>query len=242
MPLNDSTFKSELKTAFEQQTWDLCAEKIAEAIDNYTKSGTVTTAVTGIVTNPVPPGGTYPAVGIGIGAIDDTQQSSLKNTIKAAFQQMDWDTCAQMITNAINTYLQTAKATVNDSTILVGKNDSTNIVTTAGLSNLTNDIKYAFQNGMSWTDRDAWATATQYAVNAMVMNSNQQYKCLIAHTSGNFATDLASGKWTPVASDSMTELLKEAIKKFIKACVVNTTDKGNVPPASWTGAGIGAIT
>jgi hypothetical protein len=242
MPLDDNTFKDDLKTAFEQQTWDLCADKISEATDNYLKTGTVATVVTGTITLPVPPGGTTPGAGIGVGTINDTQLSTLKNAIKAAFQQMNWDSCAQAVANAIDSHLQSAKADIADSTILVGQNSSTTIVTTAGSSDLMTDIKSAFQNGMSWKERDAWVTGTEYVVNAMVMNSSQQYKCLIAHTSGVFANDLSSGKWTPVANDSMTELLKEAVKKFIKACVVNTNDSGNVPPASWTGTGIGAIT
>jgi len=40
-----------------------------------------------------------------------------------------------------------------------------------------------------------WATSTAYAVNDAVYESNKVYKCLIAHTSGTFATDLAALKW-----------------------------------------------
>jgi len=40
-----------------------------------------------------------------------------------------------------------------------------------------------------------WATATAYVVNDNVLESNKFYRCVTAHTSGTFATDLASGYW-----------------------------------------------
>ena len=40
-----------------------------------------------------------------------------------------------------------------------------------------------------------WATATSYAVDAAVFQSSKLYVCLVAHTSGVFATDLAAAKW-----------------------------------------------
>lgn len=41
----------------------------------------------------------------------------------------------------------------------------------------------------------AWVTGLAYAVGAPVYQSNNLYRCLVAHTSGVFATDLAAGKW-----------------------------------------------
>jgi hypothetical protein len=41
----------------------------------------------------------------------------------------------------------------------------------------------------------AWVTATQYNVDDFVTNGGQTYRCLTAHTSGTFATDLAALKW-----------------------------------------------
>jgi len=40
-----------------------------------------------------------------------------------------------------------------------------------------------------------WLTATGYSVDDLVIESTLVYKCLEAHTSGTFATDLAAGKW-----------------------------------------------
>lgn len=41
-----------------------------------------------------------------------------------------------------------------------------------------------------------WLTTTAYVVGDYVTESGTVYICLIAHTSGTFATDLAAGKWT----------------------------------------------
>lgn len=40
-----------------------------------------------------------------------------------------------------------------------------------------------------------WVTATVYAPSDLVQESGNSYVCLIAHTSGTFATDLVAGKW-----------------------------------------------
>lgn len=44
----------------------------------------------------------------------------------------------------------------------------------------------------------AWLTATEYAVQDIVTESSRTYVCLVAHTSGTFATDLAAGKWMEI--------------------------------------------
>jgi hypothetical protein len=41
----------------------------------------------------------------------------------------------------------------------------------------------------------SWATSTIYAVGNFVTQSGTTYYCIVAHTSGTFATDLAAGKW-----------------------------------------------
>jgi hypothetical protein len=41
-----------------------------------------------------------------------------------------------------------------------------------------------------------WVTGTVYAVGQIVYNGASRYQCLIAHTAGTFATDLAAGRWT----------------------------------------------
>lgn len=45
-----------------------------------------------------------------------------------------------------------------------------------------------------------WLTANPYNVNDIIIESDKIYRCLIAHTSGTFATDLAASKWIEVSS------------------------------------------
>jgi hypothetical protein len=40
-----------------------------------------------------------------------------------------------------------------------------------------------------------WETATAYVIDDGVWESNKLYRCIVAHTSGVFATDLAADKW-----------------------------------------------
>lgn len=44
-----------------------------------------------------------------------------------------------------------------------------------------------------------WTTATSFLVNISVVQNSALYRCLVAHTSGVFATDLATGKWLLIA-------------------------------------------
>lgn len=41
----------------------------------------------------------------------------------------------------------------------------------------------------------AWATGTAYAAGFVAASGGASYRCVTAHTSGTFATDLAAGKW-----------------------------------------------
>lgn len=45
-----------------------------------------------------------------------------------------------------------------------------------------------------------WVTSHSYLVGNGVYQSNKLYKCLIAHTSGVFATDLAASKWIEIST------------------------------------------
>lgn len=46
----------------------------------------------------------------------------------------------------------------------------------------------------------AWTTATAFLPSAAVTINSNLYRCLVAHTSGVFATDLAAGKWVLVSA------------------------------------------
>jgi hypothetical protein len=62
----------------------------------------------------------------------------------------------------------------------------------------------------AWLPPVAWLTATNYTVGppaSVVTFSGETYVCLITHTSGVFATDLAAGKWIKVAQKGTGDLL-----------------------------------
>lgn len=54
---------------------------------------------------------------------------------------------------------------------------------------------------LCWSQPDAWATDTAYVVGDMVLYNNYPYECLVAHTSGTWATDLAAGDWVANTDD-----------------------------------------
>lgn len=66
-------------------------------------------------------------------------------------------------------------------------------ISAATLSMLNSDI----------VQRGNWATTTVYALNDLVIESSKAYLCLVAHTSGTFATDLAANKWALLTSTGM---------------------------------------
>ena len=51
---------------------------------------------------------------------------------------------------------------------------------------------------LSW--EGPWTTATAYAAYDVVSQNGSSYICLVAHTSGTFATDLAANNWALLAS------------------------------------------
>ena len=75
------------------------------------------------------------------------------------------------------------------------QNDSTGlanlIVTPDSLSIATRQLF----GTTGWTPRGAWLTATAYALKDVVSQGGTGYVCMVAHTSGVFATDLTAVKW-----------------------------------------------
>lgn len=57
-----------------------------------------------------------------------------------------------------------------------------------------------------WTIRGPWVTATAYVLKDYVTQGGNGYVCIVAHTSGTFATDLAAAKWALVSTKGDTGL------------------------------------
>lgn len=60
----------------------------------------------------------------------------------------------------------------------------------------------ALLSSTAWTVRGGWVTLTSYAQGDVVLQGGIVYVCIVAHTAGTFATDLAAGKWGQVTANS----------------------------------------
>jgi hypothetical protein len=61
---------------------------------------------------------------------------------------------------------------------------------------LTRTYEGRVGNGYTAEDRGTWVTGVSYAYNDLVVSGSTKYRCLTAHTSNTFSTDLAAGRWT----------------------------------------------
>ena len=74
--------------------------------------------------------------------------------------------------------------------------------TTITGSDLTVDLTRSGAQGVGFTWRDEWATATAYSVNDTVATGSNTYVCVVAHTSAAlFATDLTAVNWQLMLSN-----------------------------------------
>jgi len=69
----------------------------------------------------------------------------------------------------------------------------------------TNALSLNVYNGTTWKAAgggvNKWATSQAYQIDDVVIQSNKFYICLIAHSSGTFATDLAASRWLIISND-----------------------------------------
>ena len=79
-----------------------------------------------------------------------------------------------------------------------GADNLTNITATAGATTGATTITLT---------TPAWATNTSYRVGDYVTQSGTEYKCVIAHVSGTFATDLSATKWVTETYSLFTEAM-----------------------------------
>jgi hypothetical protein len=56
-----------------------------------------------------------------------------------------------------------------------------------------------------------WVTGKLYSVSASVTHGSAFYRCLVAHTSGAFATDLAAGNWVLIVDFSTIALVAASL-------------------------------
>ena len=88
----------------------------------------------------------------------------------------------------------------------------------------------------------AWVTATAYTVGQSVVESSKIYICIVAHTSGTFATDLAASKWILLLGDNLADLdsLANTDGNFIVGDGSNFVAESGVTARNSLGFGKGA--
>lgn len=69
------------------------------------------------------------------------------------------------------------------------------------ISSLSTQV-LALLSSTAWVVRGGWVTTTVYAVGDLVLQGGIVYVCMVAHSSGTFATDLAAGKWGQVTANA----------------------------------------
>jgi hypothetical protein len=60
----------------------------------------------------------------------------------------------------------------------------------------------ALLSSTAWKVRGAWVGGTVYAQGDLVLQGGIVYVCIVAHTAGVFATDLAAGDWGQVTANA----------------------------------------
>jgi len=87
--------------------------------------------------------------------------------------------------NAIKSTIDEIRANL----ALIQRDDTQLANNTVGINQLKPELMLSVS-----APRD-WVTATAYEVDTIVWKDDVLYRCLVAHTSGTFATDLAAAKW-----------------------------------------------
>lgn len=126
-----------------------------------------------------------------------TDLTSLTNSSAINTLSQNWDAIQEAFDNTLSLDGSTPNAMEADFDL---NGNALLNVGTIDVTNLT-------LNGQTVTDlatvpewRSSWLTATSYAKNDLVKTNGNVYICLIAHTSGTFATDLTALKWELMVS------------------------------------------
>lgn len=153
MALNDATFVADLITSFEAQFWvgpQGHNTLLGQAFDNYIKSGTVTTEVTGIATPSK--GSPYPVTGTGTYNIITTGLVALQQQIASATDSKLWSAYVTTLCSAISQDIATVVVNTIDSDIAVGVGEGTITLTGTSIFTTTMQDIFAYKESsfLSW--------------------------------------------------------------------------------------------
>lgn len=106
-------------------------------------------------------------------------------------------------TSALDATLRNAKSTLDAvlvNLLALQRDDLAPRDGIVGVSTLAADALALISSG-AFRMRGAWVTVTVYSLGDIVSNAGVPYICILAHTSGVFATDLAASKWVIFAKN-----------------------------------------
>lgn len=101
---------------------------------------------------------------------------------------------------------------------LIQRDDGALANESVGRDQLADDIELGFEAP------EVWLTATAYALTNTVFHGAGFYRCLVAHTSGVFATDLTAAKWELIVDLSAIPLVAAAQIAFTPVGTIAATD------------------
>lgn len=103
--------------------------------------------------------------------------------------------------DALMAALQVTTDQICTNLALIQRDDGQLLDQTVTIASLSTQV-LALLSSIAWTVRGGWVTATVYAAGDLVLQGGILYVCMVAHTSGTFATDLAAGKWGQVTANA----------------------------------------
>lgn len=103
--------------------------------------------------------------------------------------------------DGLMTALKSTTDQIIDNLALLQRDDGALIDGIVEIHTLSAEV-LALLSSTAWTVRGGWVTATDYEKGDIVLQSDVVYVCIVAHTSGVFATDLAADYWGLVANSN----------------------------------------
>lgn len=102
---------------------------------------------------------------------------------------------------------------------LIQRDDGALLDGTVRIHTLSAEVR-ALLASTAWVVRGAWVGGTVYAKGDLVLQGGIVYVCMVAHTAGAFAADLAAGDWGQVTANATAATTSFAPTATISA--VNT--------------------
>lgn len=102
--------------------------------------------------------------------------------------------------DALFTALKTTTDQICTNLALIQRDDGQLLDQTVTIASLSTQV-LALLSSTAWTVRGAWVGGTTYAKGDVVLQGGIVYVCIVAHTAGVFATDLAAGDWGQVTAN-----------------------------------------